>query len=187
MKPKAFLYWLATLPVVLEQFFGGITDLVHGGTGLVTGEPVVNILTREGYPIYLLTILGVWKIPAAITLLAPRFPRLKEWAYAGVFFVYMGPRGPASCVATSRGPWCIRRLFSDSSQQSPGGCGRKAAGSVPFCPSRSERRKHRPARSRKNLSRLSAMRSISASAIWMPISKGICLQSSGAGFWVRVG
>jgi hypothetical protein len=43
-----------------------------------------------GYPIYLLTILGVWKILGVVALLIPKFPLLKEWAYAGFFFAMSG-------------------------------------------------------------------------------------------------
>jgi hypothetical protein len=43
-----------------------------------------------GYPVYFLTILGVWKVLSAPALLAPRLPRLKEWAYAGIFFDLTG-------------------------------------------------------------------------------------------------
>jgi len=54
-------------------------------------------LARLGYPPYLLTIFAVWKLPGALALLVPRprFPRLKEWAYAGAFFNYTG--AAASC------------------------------------------------------------------------------------------
>ncbi len=34
--------------------------------------------------------IGVWKIPCALGLLAPRFPRVKEWPIAGAFFNYTG-------------------------------------------------------------------------------------------------
>lgn len=43
-----------------------------------------------GYPIYFLTILGIWKMLGVVTLLIPKFPLLKEWAYAGFFFVMSG-------------------------------------------------------------------------------------------------
>lgn len=43
-----------------------------------------------GYPAYFLVILGVWKLPGAVVLLAPRLPRVKEWAYAGAVFTYTG-------------------------------------------------------------------------------------------------
>jgi uncharacterized membrane protein YphA (DoxX/SURF4 family) len=90
MKMKLIGYWVTTAAIALETLTGGVTDLVHGGTGLVTGQPVVQIVTHEGYPVYLLTILGVWKLLGGITLLVPRFPRLKEWAYAGIFFELTG-------------------------------------------------------------------------------------------------
>lgn len=43
-----------------------------------------------GYPSYLLTILGVWKILGVVAVLIPKFPILKEWAYAGFFFTMTG-------------------------------------------------------------------------------------------------
>jgi hypothetical protein len=90
MKLKLIGYWVTTAAIALETLAGGVTDLMHGGTELVAGQPVVQIVTHEGYPVYLLTILGVWKLLGAIVLLAPRFPRLKEWAYAGIFFELTG-------------------------------------------------------------------------------------------------
>ncbi|MDX1941974.1 MAG: DoxX family protein, partial [Saprospiraceae bacterium] len=48
------------------------------------------IVTHLGYPEYVLDILGVAKIVAAMVLLVPRFPRLKEWAYAGLTIHIIG-------------------------------------------------------------------------------------------------
>ncbi len=90
MKLKLIGYWATTIIVALEILIGGVTDLVHGREVLFVGEPVADILTQLGYPVYLLTILGVWKLLGAIALLAPRFPRLKEWVYAGIFFEMTG-------------------------------------------------------------------------------------------------
>ena len=90
MKLKLIGYWITTAAIALETLAGGVTDLIHGGTELVTGQPVVQIVTHEGYPVYVLTILGVWKLLGGITLLTPRLPRLKEWAYAGIFFELTG-------------------------------------------------------------------------------------------------
>jgi uncharacterized membrane protein YphA (DoxX/SURF4 family) len=87
---KVTSYWVATIFTALELLAGGVTDLMHGRTALVAGGPVTEVLAHLGYPVYLLTILGVWKLLGAIALLAPRCPRLKEWAYAGTFFVYAG-------------------------------------------------------------------------------------------------
>lgn len=90
MNRKAISYWVSTTVVVFELLAGGVTDLVHGRTVLVVGEPVVEVMARLGYPVYLLRILGVWKLLGAVALLVPRFPRLKEWAYAGTFFEMTG-------------------------------------------------------------------------------------------------
>jgi len=90
-------YWATTAVVALELLAGGVTDLVHGPTLLFVGEPVVLVLAHLGYPVYLLTILGVWRLLGTIALLVPRFPRLKEWAYAGTFINMTG--AAASSVA----------------------------------------------------------------------------------------
>jgi hypothetical protein len=49
-----------------------------------------EIVSSLGYPLYLLSILGVWKLLGVITILIPKFPLLKEWAYAGFFFAMSG-------------------------------------------------------------------------------------------------
>jgi len=77
------LYWIATALIALEMGVGGTWDLLR--------TPYVrSLMDALGYPEYLLTILGIWKLLGALAILAPRFPRLKEWAYAGVFFDLTG-------------------------------------------------------------------------------------------------
>src|SRR5215831_4693932 len=90
MKPKVIGYWVTTAIVEFELLVGGLADLVHGRTVLVAGPPAPDVLTHLGYPVYLLTIIGIWKLLGGIALVVPRFPRLKEWAYAGVFFEMTG-------------------------------------------------------------------------------------------------
>ena len=76
-------YWLATLPVVAEMGLGGIWD--------ITRIPSVrDLVAHLGYPSYFLVLLGTWKVLAAVALLIPGRALLKEWAYAGAFFVYTG-------------------------------------------------------------------------------------------------
>ena len=76
-------YWLATLPVVAELGLGGIWD--------ITRIPYVrDLVINLGYPSYFLVLLGTWKVLGAVALLIPGRPLLKEWAYAGAFFVYTG-------------------------------------------------------------------------------------------------
>jgi hypothetical protein len=84
------LYWAATSLVALETFLGGVVDLTHGRTGVVSGPVVTQVVTSLGYPVYILAILGIFKIPGAVTIVVPGFLRLKEWAYAGIFFELSG-------------------------------------------------------------------------------------------------
>jgi hypothetical protein len=87
---RLITYWIATSLIGLETLAGGSTDLMHGRESLVSGRFVSDVITHLGYPVYFLTILGVWKLLGAIVLFAPRLPRLKEWAYAGVVFELTG-------------------------------------------------------------------------------------------------
>jgi hypothetical protein len=76
MRPKVIGYWVTTTVIASELLVGGLTDLVHGGTMLVAGQPVAGILTHLGYPAYVLTILGVWKLPGGVVLRnGPCIPR----------------------------------------------------------------------------------------------------------------
>jgi heme A synthase len=52
--------------------------------------PGVFGITQLGYPVYILPLLGAWKILGTAALLIPKFPLVKEWAYAGVFFLLTG-------------------------------------------------------------------------------------------------
>jgi len=87
---KIIAYWTVTILIALETLVGGVDDLVHGKAILVAGARVADIVTRLGYPLYLLRIIGVWKLLGGIVLLIPGYPRLKEWAYAGIFFELSG-------------------------------------------------------------------------------------------------
>ena len=90
MTTKMVAYWAVTLLIALETLVGGVTDLVHGKEILVFGPPVADIVTHLGYPLYFLRIIGFWKLLGGIVLLIPSYPRLKEWAYAGIFFELSG-------------------------------------------------------------------------------------------------
>jgi uncharacterized membrane protein YphA (DoxX/SURF4 family) len=87
---KSTAYWLSTAIIALETLAGGLTDLFRGRAALVSGPYAVDIITHLGYPPYLLTILGVWKVLGGIVLLVPGLPRIKEWAYAGIIFELTG-------------------------------------------------------------------------------------------------
>ncbi|MGH9685196.1 MAG: DoxX family protein [Candidatus Acidiferrales bacterium] len=76
-------YWVTTALVVFELALGGIWDILRV-------PQARGLIERLGYPPYFLVILGIWKLLGAVALVIPRFPRLKEWAYAGVLFDLTG-------------------------------------------------------------------------------------------------
>lgn len=82
-KTKKIIYWIATLWLSLGMVSTGIVQMMN------MKEEVAFIL-KLGYPMYFLTLLGVWKILGVVAVLAPRMPLLKEWAYAGFFFMMSG-------------------------------------------------------------------------------------------------
>ena len=61
-----------------------------GMVQLMGNEQEESFMKDLGYPHYFMVLLGVWKILGAIAILIPGYPRLKEWAYAGFFFVMTG-------------------------------------------------------------------------------------------------
>ena len=79
-------YWVSTIWLALGMLSTGIVQLFKGKGG----AGGVDSITHLGYPIYFLTILSVWKILGVVTVLIPRVPLLKEWAYAGFFFAMSG-------------------------------------------------------------------------------------------------
>ena len=82
-KGKLITYWIATGLLALGMLQSGIFAVLRT-------KQWIDIITPLGYPVYFLTILGVWKILGVIAILVPRFPLLKEWAYAGFFFAMTG-------------------------------------------------------------------------------------------------
>ncbi|MEC3965847.1 DoxX family protein [Flagellimonas halotolerans] len=77
------MYWVVTIFLSIGMSAGGIQQLFQvGGYN--------EIVTELGYPLYLLSILGAWKLLGVIAILLPKFPLLKEWAYAGFFFAMSG-------------------------------------------------------------------------------------------------
>lgn len=82
-KRNTIIYWIATLWLSLGMVSTGIVQLIK------MEEEVTNI-THLGYPVYFLSILGVWKLLGVVAVLIPKFSLLKEWAYAGFFFAMTG-------------------------------------------------------------------------------------------------
>jgi uncharacterized membrane protein YphA (DoxX/SURF4 family) len=80
---RIIAYWMTTALVVFELVLGGVWDVLRV-------PQARGLIERLGYPQYFLVILGIWKLLGAVALVIPRFPRLKEWAYAGVIFDLTG-------------------------------------------------------------------------------------------------
>jgi hypothetical protein len=85
-KRNKIIYWVATIWLALGMVSTAAVQLFKMKEGQGGAESIIHL----GYPIYLLTILGVWKILGVVTVLIPKLPLLKEWAYAGFFFIMSG-------------------------------------------------------------------------------------------------
>lgn len=82
-KRNKIIYWIATIWLALGMLSTAIAQLLKM-------EAEVDMMTHLGYPVYFLTIIGVWKILGVVAVLIPKFPLLKEWAYAGFFMTMSG-------------------------------------------------------------------------------------------------
>ncbi|WP_346316287.1 DoxX family protein [Chitinophaga sp. YIM B06452] len=83
-KRNKIIYWIATIWLALGMVSTGLVQLLQ------VKEEVEVVTNKLGYPLYFLTILGIWKILGVIAVLIPKFALLKEWAYAGFFFAMSG-------------------------------------------------------------------------------------------------
>lgn len=101
MKRDKIIYWIAT-------------GLLAAGMGMsaymyLTRNPeLVQGFAHLGLPLYFISILGVAKLLGAIVLLAPAGVRLKEWAYAGFIFVFVGAVWVHIATGT---PWFSPLIF----------------------------------------------------------------------------
>jgi uncharacterized membrane protein YphA (DoxX/SURF4 family) len=76
-------YWIVTALTAFAFLSGGAMDLMHP-------PEMAQGMAHLGYPAYFMTILGLWKVLGALAVVVPGFPRLKEWAYAGMVFDLTG-------------------------------------------------------------------------------------------------
>jgi len=82
-RTRKIIYWVATLWLSLGMASTGIVQLMRM-------KDDVDRMAHLGYPVYLLTMLGIWKLLGVVAVLVPKFPLVKEWAYAGFFFAMSG-------------------------------------------------------------------------------------------------
>jgi uncharacterized membrane protein YphA (DoxX/SURF4 family) len=113
---RTIAYWVTTVLVAAPAAVAGTMDVLRI-------QPLFSQLLQLGYPAYFATILGIWKVLGAVALLTPRYPRVKEWAYAGMFIDYTAAvvsyvavgvgsasnlSGPVMSVAFLAASWALR-------------------------------------------------------------------------------
>ncbi|GGG71748.1 DoxX family protein [Paenibacillus radicis (ex Gao et al. 2016)] len=76
-------YWIVTIILAFSIALSGIGQLMQYGGN-------VDLVNDIGFPLYFTNILGTWKLLGVIAIVIPGFPRLKEWAYSGIFFLMTG-------------------------------------------------------------------------------------------------
>ena len=81
-KAQKIAYWVTT-SILVFCMTGGIFELL-------SVRITIENMMKLGYPAYIIPLLGLGKVLAVVAILWPGFPRLKEWAYAGIFFNMMG-------------------------------------------------------------------------------------------------
>jgi uncharacterized membrane protein YphA (DoxX/SURF4 family) len=115
--------------------------------GALRLPPFIDTATHLGYPTYFMTILCVWYVSAGIVVLAPRLPRLKEWAYAGLIFNYTGAAfshvwigdgfekllGPVIFIGLTLTSWALRCSGCDKRHARPCRLVRTAFWKPPGC------------------------------------------------------
>ncbi|EMJ97550.1 MULTISPECIES: DoxX family protein [unclassified Leptospira] len=77
------IYWIATAWLSLGMVSTGIVQIIQM-------KEEADMFAHLGYPAYLMIILGVWKLLGVIAVIVPKYPLVKEWAYAGFFFTMSG-------------------------------------------------------------------------------------------------
>ncbi len=82
-KKNKIIYWISTGWLALGMVSTGIVQLIKI-------QEETDLIAKLGYPVYILTLLGIWKLLGVVAILIPKFPLVKEWAYAGFFFAMSG-------------------------------------------------------------------------------------------------
>ena len=82
-KSHKIIYWVSTIWLALGMTSTGIVQIIQM-------KEEMEKMAHLGYPSYFISYIGVWKILGVIAILLPKFPLIKEWAYAGFFFTMLG-------------------------------------------------------------------------------------------------
>jgi hypothetical protein len=94
MKRTKILFWVFTILFAAGMLFSAIPDIM-------VVPDAVKFMTLLGYPNYFIPFIGWAKVLGVIAILIPgNFPRIKEWAYAGLFFDLIGAIYSALAIGT---------------------------------------------------------------------------------------
>jgi hypothetical protein len=104
-RSRTIAYWITTALVAANLAAGAVIDLLQ--------IPYIRAMTEHlGYPMYFTVIVGLWEILGTIALLVPGFPVLKEWAYAGAFFLFTGAVASRLAVGDGAGTLVPPAIFA---------------------------------------------------------------------------
>jgi hypothetical protein len=105
LRPRTIAYWIFTLLVVFENAAGFLWAVLRI-------EYLRAMLAHLDYPQYFMHIVGGWQLAGAAALIAPGFPLVKEWAYAGAFFNYSSAIVSHIAVGDGPGQWMAALMFA---------------------------------------------------------------------------
>jgi uncharacterized membrane protein YphA (DoxX/SURF4 family) len=104
MKQTKIAYWICTILISGLMAFSAFPDIV-------SAPEAVKFMSGLGYPPYLLPFLGIAKTLGVIAILIPGFPKVKEWAYAGLFFDLAGATWSIIAIGTAVQKWIFMPVF----------------------------------------------------------------------------
>jgi hypothetical protein len=105
MKKINIIYWIFTGILAAFMLMSAVTNII------VVPDAVKLIKQDLGYPEYIIPFLGVAKLLGVIAILVPRFPRLKEWAYAGFVFDLTGATYSSIAIGEKIYQWGAMSIF----------------------------------------------------------------------------
>ncbi|MEF3305234.1 DoxX family protein [Paenibacillus sp. GYB003] len=100
MKKWTVSYWCFTGLLSALMLVGSIPDIL-------SVPEAVALFDHLGYPAYLLPFLGIAKVLGIAAILVPGFPRVKEWAYAGLTFDLLGAMYSGIAVGDPASGWLM--------------------------------------------------------------------------------
>ncbi|MEU4530509.1 DoxX family protein [Micromonospora ureilytica] len=101
---RSVAFWVTTFVIVFELTAGSVWNLL-------TIEWIEVQLHHLGYPHFFAYVLGAWQAGAAVAIVAPGLPLLKEWAYVGAFFLWSGAVVSHLSVGDGLQSWGVPLIF----------------------------------------------------------------------------